>query len=114
MKKVILNITVEMEFDDDYPLATSLEDCHTVGGRAASRAWYSLAELISDWYPRECYIINGEIRTGPMAGYDSRLEGEVSKVEVMAGDEGCLGYAEINRDDEHTGVIIAITEGVRS
>lgn len=90
MKKVTVNITVEIDFDDDYPLATSLEDHHI-----ASEAWCSLAEDLYHWDPKPCWLKDGDRRLSGIAGGWS-LRGYVSRVEINAGEGGEFGYALIS------------------
>lgn len=113
MKKVTVSITVEMDFDDEYPLATGLEDCHTIGGRSACDAWYGLANEISDWSPKPRWLLDGQVRLGGGAG-GSVLCGYVTKVEVHAGNEGELGYALVSDEDEHLGVFVTASSDDRS
>lgn len=107
MKKVTVNIAVEMEFDDEYPLATRLEDCHTIGGRSACDAWYSLADRIMEWVPRNRWLLDGEPRLSGIAG-GKVLMGDVTSVEIHAGNGGELGYALVSNDDEQSGVFIRV------
>lgn len=108
--KVQLNITVEVDFDDDYPLATSLDDCHTIGGKSATDLLYGLANKIMDSHIPPRYILDGEYRLGSGAGYDKRLDGEVTSVTIEAGENGELGFARVSNEDVRTGLFITITE----
>jgi hypothetical protein len=107
MKSVEITVKMTMEVEDDYPMPEPDGGQYGCGWTTAYDNMRSLAELVADWRPFDCWILEGNPRRHAIGG-GTRVTGEITAVEVDAGD-----YAswDIDFDEPVLGLAIRVVEG---
>ena len=103
-KTVEILVKMTMTVDDDYPFPDG-KTCG-VGFATAYDNMRSLAELIANWAPADCWILEGEPRRHAIGG-GRRVGGEITALDVEADGYACW---DIDFNEPITGITIQVVE----